>query len=101
MFHIFQLEFGNAVFISEVHIYETFNGGAVKRISALNKPDTWVDIWSGQPTHVTSSRIFKPSLNYSSFSTNVIKLYLDCTVSGSWAEIDAVKLIGEPGNVLI
>ena len=92
------MEFDNPVYINAIHIYETYNSGAVYRISALNKPSSWIDIWTGTPTRISSSRIFKPQVQSTSFATNVIKLYLNCTISQSWAEIDAVKLIGEPGK---
>ena len=82
------------MYVDELEIYETLNAGAVHRISALNPQGTWVVIWTGQPTCIQSSRIFKPSLTPCPFPVNVIKLELDCSLAGSWCEIDAVKLIG-------
>ena len=90
----FQLEFAESVSIGELEIYETLNAGAVHRISALNPYGTWDIIWTGQQTRIQSSRIFKPSLTPCSFPVNVIKLELDCSIAGTWCEIDAVKLIG-------
>jgi len=89
-----ELEFSKCVVFSGIEIYETFNAGAVHRISALNSRDNWVVIWSGKPTHIRSSRVFTPSLTTDTFPTKVIKLELDCTKAGTWCEIDAVKLIG-------
>ena len=88
------MEFSEVVLFSAIEVYETYNSGAVHRISALNSENEWIVIWGGQPARIESSRIFKPPLTRNTFATNVIKLELDCTRAGTWCEIDAVKLIG-------
>ena len=83
--------------ITGLKIYETLNAGAVHRISVLNPQGSYVVIWTGQKHRIQSSRIFTPTLADCPFPVKVIKLELDCSLAGTWCEIDAVKLIGKVG----
>ena len=48
--------------LEELHIYETYNGGAIYKVSVRDPEGEWHKIWAGTPHHVTQSRIFKPPL---------------------------------------
>ena len=48
--------------LEELHIYETYNGGAIYKVSVRDSEGEWHKIWAGTPHHVTQSRIFKPPL---------------------------------------
>ena len=54
------------VFVHEVHIYETYNGGALVKIEAMVPSGRFVELWSVQhPQHITQARVFKPALQVS------------------------------------
>merc|ERR1712013_93791 len=89
-----ELEFSEVVRVCGIEIYETYNAGEIRKISALNTKGRWVELWSGRAERIENSRIFKPTLQDPTFGTNVIRLEVDCSRAGTWCEIDAVKLIG-------
>jgi len=122
-----EVEFAEPVVVTGIDIYETYNPGAVFKISlrppssATTVPiasngnnnsadaDGWVPVFNGFPHQKTLpavSRIFSPTLNTSSassgavFYTNAVRIDMDTHNSASWSEIDAIKLYGikpEPG----
>ena len=60
---ISQLEYEEAIYIEEIDIYETLNGGAVVKVSCKNPSGSWDAVWStSQPQHIQKSRIFSPPL---------------------------------------
>jgi len=90
-----ELSFAKAVIIEEIHIYETFNPGAIIRVSVW-KDSSWSEIWSGPPRQhylPKQSRVFKPPLQRLMVPTNQVRLDMDTNASESWSEIDAVRLI--------
>ncbi|KAL5017801.1 hypothetical protein ScPMuIL_003523 [Solemya velum] len=89
-----ELEFAEHLFIKSIHIYETYNAGGVHRVSAKRPDGSWQTLWSGAPTALQQSRIFSPVISCTAFKTNQIRLDVDCSVCGTWAEIDSVQIIG-------
>ena len=57
------MTFEEKLFIKEVHIYETYNGGAVVKIE-LKRPDgAWITVYTSNTTTVEKeSRIFSPHI---------------------------------------
>ncbi len=50
------------MFVQEIHVYETFHGGALIKIQA-RVDGSLHDIWqTNAPTDITTSRIFNPTL---------------------------------------
>ncbi|CAL1542132.1 unnamed protein product [Lymnaea stagnalis] len=90
-----ELEFEHPVTPSAINIYETYNPGGVIAIKVLNLYNKWELLWQTHtPEVLSSSRIFSPPLKEVIFSTNRIRLDVDCTAANSWCEIDAVELVG-------
>ncbi|XP_062587704.1 uncharacterized protein LOC134249362 [Saccostrea cucullata] len=90
-----QVKFVEKVWITEVNIYETYHAGAVTRILAKNKVNQWVVIFKVSHAHlIRKSRIFSPKLQKVNFPVNELRIEVDCSVSRSWVEIDAVEIVG-------
>ena len=61
---VLQLEFERA--ISAINIYEVFNAGLVKRISALDEKGSWQSLWETEQVRlIKEARIFSPPLQVS------------------------------------
>ncbi|UJR28827.1 hypothetical protein I4U23_010051 [Adineta vaga] len=92
------VEFAQAVNPEQIDIYETYNAGAVVKVSVRNGAfnGEWQTVWEVDAPHVeTHSRIFSvPCVNRVFHSINQIRLNVNCTAAGSWCEIDCIKLIG-------
>ncbi len=57
------MEFETAVYVTAINIYETWNGGGVKMISARTPDGSWKAIWETLSVEVfESARIFSPSI---------------------------------------
>ncbi|XP_060068603.1 speckle-type POZ protein-like [Ylistrum balloti] len=89
-----EVGFAEKLYLDEVHIYETYHAGSVHCIKAKNPDNTWVVIWTGQTQNIRKSRIFKPDIVKKPFLTDELRIETDCSTSSSWAEIDAVMIVG-------
>ncbi|XP_059177325.1 kelch-like protein 8 [Physella acuta] len=90
-----EIQYEVPVLPKSINIYETLNSGAVVAIKVLNPSSQWDVLWRSNSAEVlTISRIFSPSLKEVRYTTNTVRLEIDCTAAGSWCEIDAVELIG-------
>ncbi|XP_076075167.1 uncharacterized protein LOC143046075 isoform X1 [Mytilus galloprovincialis] len=97
-----EVEFAEKIFIEKIHIYETYHAGAVKKILAKRPNGEWCTVWETERVICqNSSRIFSPSFQKLSFQCNLLRINVDCTVSGSWVEIDAIKISGTKFNFAI
>jgi hypothetical protein len=93
------LEYARPVVPSEVHIYETFNPGAVVRVTAFTLGGEEVEAWKGQdPTAAGSGKGISKIRLKVKFKTNRIKVYLDSPAVQGWNEIDAVGLVDQKGK---
>ena len=95
-----RVDFDKAVAVSEIRIRETFNPGAVCRVTAILHAasiEVEKNIWEGQDPTATAPDNFsiKPK---EEVTTKSIKIYLDTTRRQGWNEIDAVELIGKDGS---
>ena len=80
--------------VSSVSIYETFNPGAVSKVSVRN-PNTglWVQVWSGVAAPAPAvARIFTVTFPQTSFPVDAVRLDLDSQLVPDWNEIDAVRI---------
>jgi speckle-type POZ protein len=90
-----ELEFEQELFVTRLNIYETYHAGAIRRIKLKNR-DEWVTVWQVERVqNIVNSRIFSPELQKTKFKTNKVRLELDCTIAGTWCEIDAVEMEGK------
>ncbi|XP_069125555.1 uncharacterized protein [Argopecten irradians] len=89
-----QVGFEHKLYIDEVNIYETYHAGSVCSIKARGPDKSWVVIWNGKTEDIHTSRIFKPDIVKTPFQTDEIRVETDCSTSGTWAEIDAIQIVG-------
>lgn len=91
------VEYDHAVHPEQIEIYETYNPGAVMRVSARNGNDAeWITVWETDRPHVEAqSRIFSvPFQNQVPHEIDQIRLDIDCSAASNWCEIDCIKLVG-------
>ena len=79
--------------VGGIEIYETYNAGAVTGIYLQTPARVWQCVYNEQPVVIQHSRVFCPALMTTDFSTNRVRLELNCTAANDWCEIDAVKLL--------
>ncbi|XP_021350569.1 uncharacterized protein LOC110448580 isoform X2 [Mizuhopecten yessoensis] len=90
-----EVGFEHKVYVDEVHIYETYHAGSVRCIKARGPDKTWINIWTAAKTEdIHTSRIFKPDIVKTKFQTDELRVETDCSTSGTWAEIDAIMIVG-------
>jgi hypothetical protein len=93
------LEYDQPLVPTEIHIYETFNPGAVDRVTAFKLDGEEVEIWKGNdPTMAGSGKGISKIPYKAKFKTNRIKIYLDSPGVQGWNEIDAVGLVDKKGK---
>jgi hypothetical protein len=93
------LEYENPVVPKEVHVYETFNPGAVVRITAFKLTGEEVEIWKGSdPTAAGSGKGISKIKVKAKFKTNRLKIYIDSPAVLGWNEVDAVGLVDTKGK---
>ncbi|MGV3720179.1 MAG: hypothetical protein ACO1SX_04645 [Actinomycetota bacterium] len=93
------LEYARPIVPVAVIVHETFNPGALSRVS-LFRPDTEeVDVWKGtDPTPPEKGHGVSIIPISTETAANKIKLYLDSKRVPGWNEIDAVGLIDQMGR---
>jgi len=92
-----ELIYSTPVVPNQISVYETFNPGALIKVSCKNLiTKNWDIIWEGpiQKNVGASSVINKIDLKQVNYLTNMIRLDIDTTKQANWYEIDAVELIG-------
>ena len=88
-----EIKFPEQVYVTGINIYETLHSGACVRIRLRDiMHNEWVTVWESNqgPNDVGISRIFSPPLEPSFFKTNHVRLELDCSLSNSYCELDAI-----------
>ena len=64
-----QVQYEVPVFVTEINIYETYNGGCITKISAKKADNIEVVLWSNNyPQAITQSRIFSVPLKVHAFT---------------------------------
>ena len=92
-----KLDYDNPVDIAEVRVRETYNPGAVSKITALLPNGNEITVWEGvEPQAVAPVEMsFQVA---SGVNARSVKVYLDTSRVAGWNEIDAVELIGRDGS---
>jgi hypothetical protein len=94
------LEYADPVVPRAVMIHETYNPGAVVRVTAFKLDGEEVEVWKGQdPTPPEDGMGVSVIPVRVTFKTNRIKVYIDSKNFPGWNEIDAVGLRDEGGKV--
>jgi len=93
------LEYAEPVFPARIKIYETYNPGAVTRITAFKPDGSEEEIWTGKDTTASADGMGVLSVPAKvKFLVNRIKIYIESPAVAGWNEIDAVGLVTEDGK---
>ena len=92
-----QVKYQKSVEISEINIHETYNPGAISKVSALMPDGSERVIWQGtmNPEQDVIERAVKVPPGVRS---DQIRIELDTSRVPGWNEIDAVELVGKDGS---
>jgi hypothetical protein len=91
------VNYDRPVDISEIRVRETYNPGAISKITALLPNGQEVTVWEGTEPPATApvDTAFAPQTRV---QANSVKIYMDTSRVPGWNEIDAVELIGSDGT---
>jgi hypothetical protein len=94
------LEYAEPVVPTAVLVHETFNPGALERVTAFGLDGKEYELWKGKdPTPVGAPRGISEVKFKAGFKTNRIRIHLASTRVPGWNEIDAVGLRDSEGKV--
>jgi len=86
------IEYPEPIRPREIVVHETYNPGAVERITAFKLDGTEVEVWKGQDPGAGKEFSVSVFPFKGDFKTNRIKLFIASTRVAGWNEIDAVGL---------
>jgi hypothetical protein len=92
-----KLDYAKAVDLAEVRVRETYNPGAISKVTAILPDGREAVIWEGEepPGQAPIETVFEAPANLRAKS---VKVYLDTARVPGWNEIDAVELVGRDGT---
>ena len=90
------LGFDDAVDVAQVRIRETYNAGAISKVTAVVN-GAEVVLWEGTADKAKGIRDFVVPVSGNVRADSVI-VHLDTTRVSSWPEVDAVELVGRDGS---
>lgn len=94
-----ELTYSEAVRPSAVLVYETYNPGAVDRVTTYDANGKEVELWSGSdPTPMGKDKGISVIPVHPDFDLTKVRIYLDSPRVPGWNEIDAVGLLDEQGT---
>lgn len=89
-----ELYYSEAVFATEVRIYQTLGRGGIVRVLLLDEDGGEHLVWEGTEQVQPCPGVLTVSLSRASYLTNGVRIELDESRTGFWNEIDAVELVG-------
>lgn len=93
------LEYAAPVVPKEIHVHESYNPGAVTRVTAFKLDGEEVEVWKGKdPSADKDSGVSMLPVKIN-FKTARVKLYIESTKVTGWNEIDAVGLKDAQGKM--
>ncbi len=93
------LQYARPVVPKAVLIYETYNPGALTKVSVFKPDGTEIQIWSGKdPTRPAKQKGISAISVKVDFKVKRVKIYLDSVATAGWNEIDAVGLRDSAGK---
>ena len=94
------LEYAEPVVPTAVLVHETYNPGALVRVTAFRLDGREVEVWQGRdPTPVGAGRGVSEIKFKAGFKTNRVRIHLASPRMPGWNEIDAVGLRDTEGKV--
>lgn len=88
-----ELTYGTAVPIAEVRVRETYNPGAVVKVTAIPERAFEIVLWEGEDPTKDAPGELVVTVD-AEVTSKVIRVYLDTRLKNGWNEIDAVELVG-------
>ncbi|HEY8746404.1 MAG TPA: hypothetical protein VIM11_00410 [Tepidisphaeraceae bacterium] len=80
-------------------VYETYNPGALTRITAIDADGKELELWAGaDPTAAGSEKGISVVPLHAATEFKTIRIYIDSQKVPGWNEIDAVGLVNEKGE---
>lgn len=92
-----EVSFSVPVFAQKVIVYESYNPGNVVQIDLKQPNGTYSTIFKGRDPTTACPGQLSPVFVQTTYPVNTVRIYVEDPGDG-WAEIDAVKLVGEPAN---
>ena len=94
------LEYAEPVVPTAVLVHESFNPGALVRVTAFRLDGAEVEVWAGKdPTPAGTPRGISEVKFKAGFKTNRVRIHIASTRVPGWNEIDAVGLRDTEGKV--
>jgi hypothetical protein len=94
------LEYAEPIVPTAVLVHETYNPGALVRVTAFRLDGTEVELWKGQdPTGTDNDMGVSEVPVKADFKTNRIKIYIASKDVPGWNEIDAVGVRDKDGKM--
>ena len=94
-----QLSYASPIRPTAILVYETYNPGALTKITAIGEDGRETELWKGSdPTALESGKGISVVPVHPESEVKCIKLYLDSVRVAGWNEIDAVGLVDESGQ---
>jgi hypothetical protein len=95
------LDYARAVTPTKIDVHETYNPGALEKVSVFDEGGAETVVWQGNdPTPPGSGRGISSVPVSVSFKTSRVKIYIDSPRVAGWNEIDTVGLHDDGGNIL-
>ena len=92
-----KLDYEKSVDIAEVRVRETYNPGAISKVTAFLANGSEVTLWEGVEPKATAPVEMSFTIP-ASVNAKSVKVYLDTKRVPGWNEIDAVQIIGRDGS---
>jgi hypothetical protein len=93
------LEYAEPILPAAVLVHETYNPGALVRVTVFKLDGEEVEVWKGKDPTAQGAGIGVSEIAVAvDFKTNRVKLYLDSKVAPGWNEIDAVGVRDSGGK---
>ncbi len=90
------LQYEKPVKAVAVHVYESYNPGALTKVAVFDGDGKEITVWEGSDPVDRSKPVGVSRIPIDvDFAVERVKLYLDSPIVGGWNEIDAVGLLDE------
>ena len=94
------LYFAQPVYATQINVFETYYPDQVAQVDLIDMEGKFITVYSGQPQWLESSCPYTLSIsvNKDDVLAQGVRLTVDQTVVKNWNEIDAVEIVGTPGE---
>jgi hypothetical protein len=89
-----KLSYATPVYATEVVIYQTYNPSSIVKIELIDLTSGYHEVYSAQPEARQCPQTLYISFQQTDYEVGGLRITIDQSVIGNWAEIDAVELVG-------